>query len=1285
MSALEIVFLIFGLIIVGLLMALLIGWLRDRFDQSARSYFLAVQQMESDLGLKERYQIPWLLLIGDEQRAERLCQAWRLSSSGKPGWFGRWWYDSDAALLAAPNAMFNHGEGALLQIAAWRRLLSVLLMMRAGRPLDAIIWMVPAEQLWDSEDAMASGLATRRKFNELLQRLGLSLPVYLLVTGLESQPGIKELAEVLPQEARERMLGWSSPFALGTSWHPEWTEMALDRMVRVLEEEITELGALSGRVEEALYLLPRRFDAIRNNLQALCDPVFHGSAIGEAPQLRGIYFCADLPSHASNDDPLIVGDETTYEPLFSSRLLRQRILAEQGLAQPVPRILYLRRRWLRLAGSVAGVVALLWLAGMLWVWQVENQQAEELAGLLQELRRYEASSVEDTRRSIGDFWSLLAEAPRWRFSSALLPGSLFSSLDERLEERLLQATSKELYQPLRSSLEQDLHNITAQTQQTTQRPSREAGFPEQWPAYLQATQLLQKAKAMESNGQRFNQMLNGSKAPLDDASFLAETLLDMPLQTQLLPLHGHYNRLLTRAPKPLSSQLNISAAQPEISKQFSRLLQQWLERLFADGDFTNTASEVRSHLQMLENGQRNSILDLEELSLDIDRLSSLVAATNLAWGRGSGDDLVPGFAGMLDEASKNSLIGPEAVDQVQAYASRLRSIFSAQWLNDNDPHTSVLRRQSGGIELQDNLIKLDTAIEVLLRQDFAAAALAGGGKALAGSSLSGIDEQSLIAAQGYFAHYNQYLKQNIALAPYEYRSALTGAAQDSTAITMWNLISTPRPTPPLAQTNGQAFNLSADNANSLFAAFQALERQDLAQALLREMNRRALQDLDQADAELQRLGLYKPMQGDFSWWDGSTNGALRAYHAGNVQNMQQYLSGQINLIADLHSAIAPALAWLDSHITSLAAGNLERLRSWQGMATELKRYADKNPNSAPALFERFAATSLNDMDLATCRTSLHQAQLPDGTDTISQRAREVADLATQRCAQLQLQTAAVAWNSLSSFFNQYLAGRFPFSFNTDAVDADPDRVRQFLQLLDENLDKARAGLNVAQSPDALPAVSFLDQLQQAKVWLSPLFLRNQDGIRGLDVEVRWRTDREAELGADQVIEWSLTSGSELIRYPEDEQTRLRWSLEQPVKLLLRWAINGPQKPADDPQQLALFVHQYEAGWEYDGPWALLRLLRNHVAFERLTTIDYNETPLAFHLPVYAPQSSDNHAQMFVRLTLMSAGGKQPLAIGSLPVNAPKSPFASLFQPGVQATLPASLRPAAAPAARTTIP
>ncbi|HUE91574.1 type VI secretion system protein [Pseudomonas sp.] len=1259
MSGLEILLLVIGALLLLLMLGALVLWLRGRIDGAARSCYFAVQQMEHDLGVKDRYQTPWIMLLGDEQQSSELCRGWRLSSAGKPGWFGRWWYDSDAAVLAVPGAMFNHGEGALVQIAAWWRLLRLLLMMRAGRPLDALIWTVTAEQLWASDQAAATGLKARRKLNEMLQRLGLSVPVYLLITGLETLPGIKELADVLPDDARDRVFGWSSPFAPGTAWHPEWSEIAIDQLVRVLSEEITELGALSGKVEEALYLLPRQFEAIRGNLQALCDPVFQGSALGEAPQLRGIYFCAALPVPGFDTDPLTEVAELPRDPLFVRRLLRQRVLAEQGLTQPVPRILYLRRRWQRVAAISAAAFGLFWLVGMLWLWQVERNEADTLASLLHDLRddhRPGLDSDAEARKSISTFWTLLDEAPRWRYASALMPSSLLSSLDPQLRQYLRQLASERLYQPLRASLQRDIEAITTQHTDNQRRGGGEAESPEEWSSYLRARQLLDQAIALEKNSAHFNQMLMGSKTPLDDAAALSGELLNLPLSAQALPLHSRYNWLFARTSEAPASPVELATIRQQTGKQYVQQMRMWLDRLFADESFSATAGQVRRHLQYLENGQRNSILELEELSLNIAQLRRMVAVTNSAWSRSSGQDLAPGYSAMLDEARQSSLIGPAMVDQVVDHASLLQRVFRDQWLDEDDPQNSILRQQNGGsIELQPSVVKLDIAIEMLLRQDFAAAAMLGDGQINHAAPLRGVDSDSLDAASRYIASYRSYLKQGVVKVPYEYRDALTVSAKSSTATTLWRLLTALKPNNAISLNDGRVFTVPAQAASEVVTAFRTLGHGDMANALQQELNRRALHDLGNANAELQALALYQPLHGNFNWWDGSQNPGLRAYRSATAQDMQQYLAAQTNLVADLHGRIAPALGWLQANRASLASGNVEQLLRWQAMSVELQKYADKNPSSAPALFERFT-NNLNSIELSNCRTVLSEAELPSGMDEFSQRAREVAGLAAQRCHYLQEQSAAAAWNHLSTYFSHYLAGRFPFSFNLNAPDADPDRVRLFLQLLDENLAQAQTGLAQSPSVDALAAADFLNNLQQARVWLDPLFQRDQDGIKGIDLDVRWRTDRAAELGADQVIEWSMQSGSQLIRYPGEDNHRLRWTLNEPVKLTLRWAKNAAQKPADDPLQSTLAVFDHEAGWEYEGPWALLRLLRTHVAFERLATIDYSETPLAFRLPVYAPYSPDNHALMFMRVALMNASGKAPLALAPLPVKAPASPF-----------------------------
>jgi type VI secretion system protein ImpL len=266
--------------------------------------------------------------------------------------------------------------------------------------------------------------------------------------------------------------------------------------------------------------------------------------------------------------------------------------------------------------------------------------------------------------------------------------------------------------------------------------------------------------------------------------------------------------------------------------------------------------------------------------------------------------------------------------------------------------------------------------------------------------------------------------------------------------------------------------------------------------------------------------------------------------------------------------------------------------------------------------------------------------------------------AMQRCQMLQVQQAAAAWNELANYFNQYLADRFPFANGVQMQDADPARVEYFLQLIDKKLPVAQAGLATNQTPERLAATDFLNRLKQASTWLTPLFVRDKSGILGVELDVRWRTDRDDELGADQVIAWGLLAGNQQINYPAAEQPNLRWMVGQPVRLTLRWARNGKERPVNDPQQPNLVVRDLEAGWEYGGPWSLLRLMRAHFSVQRQPNVDYTDFPLTLRLPVTgAPDSvTSDFTRMFVRLSLMSQGSKLPLSIAPLPTRAPRSPF-----------------------------
>jgi type VI secretion system protein ImpL len=412
MSTLEIIGLVIAVLLVLSIIGVAVWWLRTQSGAAIRSFYASVRHMEQEQGAQDRYQIPWLLMLGNETQGTQLCSQWHLQPTDKPAWFGRWWSDPEGAVLVVPQALFLPDEGMNLQRGGWWRLLGLILRLRSRRPLDGVIWTVPVSHLGNTEQAATLGLAARRRFIDLLQRFGLSLPVYVVITGMEELPGFQELITALPVETLEQVLGWSSPHGPDATWQAQWSDQALDQVNRALSESIIEIGALSGHLSGELFGLPERLEALRRNLQTLLEPVFQGNAQGEAPRFRGVYFTANQPAQDALNG-FSAYDSGLQQSAFARQLWQRRVVAERGVAQVVPRLLRLRQRWQRLTGVVALVVGVVWAVSMLWVWQDSVKEAHELSRLLQGAQKnYVAVTDEShrlsrpgaTSRVSGEFW-----------------------------------------------------------------------------------------------------------------------------------------------------------------------------------------------------------------------------------------------------------------------------------------------------------------------------------------------------------------------------------------------------------------------------------------------------------------------------------------------------------------------------------------------------------------------------------------------------------------------------------------------------------------------------------------------------------------------------------------------------------------------------------------------------------------------------------------------------------------------------------------------------------------
>ncbi|MGZ9667704.1 type VI secretion system protein [Pseudomonas sp. GNP014] len=1257
MSTLTIVAWVVGLLLLLVIIAVAVWWLRTQSGAAIRSFYAAVRHMEQEQGSRDRYEMPWLLMLGDETQGTQLVTEWHLQPTDKPAWFGRWWSDPEGAVLVVPQALFLPDDGMHLQRGGWWRLLGLILRLRSKRPLDGVIWTVPVSHLSNLEQAASLGLAARRRFIDLLQRFGLSVPVYVIVTGLEELPGFQELIDALPDEARERTLGWSSPYARDAVWQGQWSDQALDRIHRAVAEAVIEIGTLSGHLSADLYALPERLETLRRGLQSVLEPVFQGNAQGEAPCFRGVYFSA---SQASEDarDGFSADDSGLQQSVFVRQLWRQRLVGERGLAQGVPRLLRLRQRWQRLTAGVALVVGVIWAVAMLWVWHQSVKDAHELARLMQGAQKSyvavtdDAHRLEPTRRNVQSFWRVLERAPHWHYVSLAFPTSWFSSLDTQLEQEVFKSTQRHMLVPLHEWLVDELDRIKA-IRATDRRSSLESEDPAQWQNYQKASDLVDRALRLELQNQLFGEVQNNQRAPLDDLVKLSNSALSLNLNAATLPHAAYYNRLLAAGDGGDLQALDLSVERPLITSHFTGLMERWLDQYFLADNFVSKAGYLKLHLEQLEAGSGNSLTELEDLRALIDDLQAAIALTNSTWSRGKGQELVPGYREFLDKVHKSILLGPAVEQQLEAQASKLQQSFRDQWIAQVGSRGNLLIQQgSGQLALQEHVVKLDNAVQALFKRDFVSVALRASQDSanLRGQTVDGDD---LNTSLNYFSSYKSYIAEELPRIPPAYREALLQTAESAAAQAMWlSLKDHDDQMHPYA-----VFNVQAEQAMALQKAFVEVHRNDLAARLQSALNRRALAQIVGGLDEITAQPLFAGRT-EISQWDGSKNLGLQLYGANDVQDLKLSLKQQFNTMLGITERRTSALQWLMAQQGNLSALDYERVTQFSALNDELLKYKEANPASSPAQIEQLVSRDFIEMDTASCVQILQTANLAGGRGTLAMRAVELQQSAMQRCQYLQQQQAAAAWNELANYFNQYLADRFPFANGVQAQDADPARVQHFLEIIDKRLPVAQAGLVLSQTPERQAAEDFLNRLKQAGTWLTPLFVRDKSGILGVELDVRWRTDREDEKGADQVIAWGLLAGSQQINYPAAEQPNLRWMVGQPVRLTLRWARNGKERPVNDPLQPNLVVRDLEAGWEYGGPWSLLRMMRAHFSVQRQPSMDYTDFPLTLRLPVTASTDSvtSEFTRMYVRLSLMSQGSKLPLAIAPLPTRAPRSPF-----------------------------
>jgi type VI secretion system protein ImpL len=358
------------------------------------------------------YQLPWYLLIGPPGSGKTtalLQSGLRFPLEGLQELRGvggtrhcDWFLTDEAVLIDTAGRWTTQDSDRATDSSAWLGFLDLLKKHRPREPINGVVVAFAVDDLVAAEAARleATAAAVRARLNEVGARLGLHLPVYLLLTKADLIAGFREAFADLDDRAREQVWGFTLPLQeREPSPGRELVEQELALLVdRAEARTLARLEAerdLDRRA--ALQALPLQLAALTEPLQRFLALAFVGTGYEMPPLLRGVYFSSGTQSGAPIDR-LLAGLQRSFgirlgpanelkgnQSFFLLRLLREVIFAEAPLVRLASRLERRERRRAQVAWAVAAAAVLLVLGGWVWAYGV---QARAVTAYLDAVRGY---------------------------------------------------------------------------------------------------------------------------------------------------------------------------------------------------------------------------------------------------------------------------------------------------------------------------------------------------------------------------------------------------------------------------------------------------------------------------------------------------------------------------------------------------------------------------------------------------------------------------------------------------------------------------------------------------------------------------------------------------------------------------------------------------------------------------------------------------------------------------------------------------------------------------------
>jgi type VI secretion system protein ImpL len=445
-------------------------------------------------GKRALYELPWYMIIGNPAAGKSTA----IANSGLQFPFADgkivqgvggtrncdWFFTTDGILLDTAGRYSVLDEHR----SEWFGFLDLLKKHRHRAPINGILITVSIAELRGDDPEVGIKLARslRKRVQDLIERLEVFAPVYVVFTKADLIAGFSEFFARAERAERERVWGATMPYRrkAGSQQMLAFFDYSFDELCDGLKQlSLANMAQQRrDRMEPGVFTFPLEFATIRAPLRAFLATLFEENPFQFKPVFRGYYFTSALQegmpvSEQSqrlarrfaltvSDVPAIAG--AGRSGFFLLNLFRKVIFADKDLVSQ-----YASKNKVKLtyAAFFAAVLALGGaLGGWSWSYQgnrqlVSNVQADlDKVVKLQERRldlqsRFEALEVIQDR--IAQLEKYRADRP-WSLRMGLYQGEL---LERKLREEYFSGVREVMLKPVVANLETLLSEMNAHADQ----------------------------------------------------------------------------------------------------------------------------------------------------------------------------------------------------------------------------------------------------------------------------------------------------------------------------------------------------------------------------------------------------------------------------------------------------------------------------------------------------------------------------------------------------------------------------------------------------------------------------------------------------------------------------------------------------------------------------------------------------------------------------------------------------------------------------------------------------